>query len=147
MSALSIPSLSVNTTNGELNLSDLKGKNIVLYFYPKDNTPGCTIETKAFRDAHDEFAKKNAVIFGVSRDSLTSHDKFKTKCELPFELISDPDEQLCNHFGVMGEKSMFGKKYMGLIRSTFLIGPDGNVIKEWRKVKIKGHVAEVLDSL
>lgn len=138
---------TLETTNGNIKLSDYKGQKIVLYFYPKDNTPGCTSESKAFRDRYKEFEKNNTVILGVSRDSLQSHLKFKDKLNLPFELISDSDETLCNAFEVLGKKTMFGKIFNGLIRSTFLIDEKGKVIQEWRKVKISGHIDEVLKAV
>ena len=148
MSELSIPTFNLVATNlGDFTLSDYKGKNIVIYFYPKNNTPGCSIESRGFRNLFPEFEKNNTVIFGVSRDSLQSHEKFKNKLNLPFELITDSDEKLCNYFNILGEKKMFGKTFKGLIRSTFLINPDGKVVKEWRKVKIKGHAEDVLSSL
>ena len=128
-------------------LSDYSGKHIVIYFYPRDNTPGCTSEGEDFRDNFKIFTKKKTKIFGVSKDSLKSHDGFKDKFNFPFELISDPDEKICKLFDVIKEKSMYGKKYMGIERSTFLIGPDGKLLKEWRKVKVKGHVAEVISSI
>jgi len=128
-------------------LSALSGKKIVLYFYPKDSTPGCTTESQDFRDNYPEFKNLNAEVFGISRDSLTSHEKFKEKQSLPFELISDPEETLCQLFDVMKEKSMFGKKYMGIERSTFIIDEKGMLIFEQRKVKVKNHVKEVLEFL
>ena len=128
-------------------LSDYSGQHIVIYFYPRDNTPGCTSEGEDFRDNFKIFTKKKTKIFGVSKDSLKSHDGFKDKFNFPFELISDPDEKICKLFDVIKEKSMYGKKYMGIERSTFLIGPDGKLLKEWRKVKVKGHVAEVISSI
>ncbi len=137
----------VSTTGGDIKLSDFKGQKIVLYFYPKDNTPGCTSESKSFRDHVEEFKKNNTIIFGVSRDSLKSHLKFKEKFQLPFELISDADEKLCEHFSVLGKKTLFGKIFNGLIRSTFLIDEKGKVIREWRKVKVCGHVEEVLKAV
>lgn len=138
---------NVVTTRGTINLSEFKGQKIVLYFYPKDNTPGCSSESKSFRDHFDEFKKNNTVILGVSRDSLQSHLKFKEKLNLPFELISDTDETLCEYFNVLGRKTMFGKIFNGLTRSTFLIDEKGKVIREWRKVKVCGHVEEVLKAL
>ena len=134
---------------GEKNfvLSDYSGQHIVIYFYPRDNTPGCTSEGEDFRDNFKIFTKKKTKIFGVSKDSLKSHDGFKDKFNFPFELISDPDEKICKLFDVIKEKNMYGKKYMGIERSTFLIGPDGKLLKEWRKVKVKGHVAEVISSI
>lgn len=138
---------SLQTTAGPLRLSDFKGKKMVLYFYPKDNTSGCTQESKDFRDSFKEFKRLNTVILGISRDSLKSHDKFISDHCLPFTLISDPDESLCRLFDVMKEKSMYGKKYIGIERSTFIFDETGNLIKEWRNVKIPGHIAEVLQAL
>ena len=120
------------------------GSAVVLYFYPKDNTPGCTTEAMQFRDQHKDFVKAGAVVFGVSRDNMTSHDKFKTNLALPFELIADPDEAVCEQFGVMKMKNMYGKQVRGIERSTFVIGADGTLLREWRGVKVPGHVAEVL---
>lgn len=117
----------------------------VLYFYPKDNTPGCTTESLAFRDAHDAFQAANTTILGVSRDSMRSHEGFKSKLGLPFDLISDPEEALCLQFGVMKNKMMYGKQVRGIERSTFIIDADGNIVKEWRGVKVPDHVDEVLD--
>ena len=116
----------------------------MLYFYPKDNTPGCTNESKDFRDLHRRFRRRNTRVFGISRDSLKSHENFKAKQELPFELISDPDEELCRLFDVIKEKNMYGRKVMGIERSTFLIDEKGVLRQEWRKVKVKGHAEEVL---
>lgn len=138
---------SWQTTAGPLTLGDFKGKKIVLYFYPKDNTSGCTQESKDFRDSLKAFEQLNTVILGVSRDSLKSHDKFIRDHCLPFALISDPDESLCRLFEVIKEKSMYGKKYMGIERSTFILDETGVVIKEWRNVKVPGHVTEVLQAL
>ena len=132
------------TGEQEVNLRDLKGKNIIIYFYPKDNTPGCTTEGQNFRDLFKKFKKLNTVIYGVSRESIKSHEKFKKSQNFPFELISDPDEKICNLFDVIKEKSMYGRKYMGIDRSTFLIDANGKLRREWRKVKIPGHVEEVL---
>jgi peroxiredoxin Q/BCP len=117
----------------------------VLYFYPKDNTPGCTTESLAFRDAHDAFAAAHTTIVGVSRDSMRSHEGFKSKLGLPFELISDPEEALCLQFGVMKNKMMYGKQVRGIERSTFIIDADGKIVKEWRGVKVPDHVNEVLE--
>jgi peroxiredoxin Q/BCP len=128
-------------------LSDFKGKFLVIYFYPKDKTSGCTIESQNFRDLKNEFMKLNCEIVGVSRDSLRSHKSFIEKESLNFSLISDPDEDMCNAYEVMKEKSMYGKTYMGIERSTFLIDPAGILIKEWRKVKVPGHAQEVLEFL
>lgn len=144
---LSVPNIELISTNGPVNLAKLKGKNIVLYFYPKDSTPGCTTESKGFRDHHQEFEKHNTLVFGVSRDSLASHEKFKCKHDMPFELIVDDEEKLCKHFDVIGDKTFFGKIIRGIVRSTFLIDTKGNVIKEWRKVRVKGHVEAVLDEV
>lgn len=132
------------TTAGTQSLADYKGQNIVVYFYPKDNTSGCTQESKDFRDALKKFNKLNTVVLGVSRDSLKSHEKFIANHDLNFTLISDPDETFCNLFNVMKEKSMYGRKYMGIERSTFLFNDKGKLIKEWRNVKVPGHVQEVL---
>lgn len=132
------------TNEKTIQLSDLAGQNVVLYFYPKDNTPGCTTESQDFRDLQHEFSAANTVIFGISRDSLRSHENFKAKQELPFELISDPDELLCQQFDVIKEKNMFGKKHLGIERSTFLLDQTGVLRHEWRKVKVAGHAAEVL---
>ncbi len=143
-----IPSFSTILDDGtKLNSKDFDGKNIVIYFYPKDSTPGCTKEGEDFRDLHKEFIKSNAQIYGVSRDSIASHQKFKTKYKFPFHLISDEDESLCKIFGVIKEKNMYGRKYMGIERSTFLINDKGRLLSEWRKVKVKGHAQEVLDTL
>ena len=133
------------TSNKSLSLADFKGKNLIIYFYPKDNTPGCTQEGEDFRDLYKEFKKLKTEIYGVSRDSLKSHEGFKEKYKYPFELISDTEEKLCNLFDVIKEKNMYGKKYMGIERSTFLINKEGKLSAEWRKVKVNGHAAEVLD--
>ena len=134
---------------GELNFSlkDYVGKKVVLYFYPKDNTPGCTVESKDFRDLHPEFEQENTVILGVSRDNLNSHEKFKKKFNFSFELLSDTEESLCKKFDVIKEKNLYGRKYMGIERSTFLIGEDGKLKAEWRKVKVKNHATEVLEKI
>jgi len=126
-------------------LSELKGKNVVLYFYPKDNTPGCTKEGQGFRDRYGDFQAANAEVLGVSRDSVKSHDNFAQKYEFPFPLLSDKDETVCKAFDVIKEKNMYGRKVMGVERSTFVIDKDGNLAQEWRKVKVAGHVDEVLD--
>ena len=123
------------------------GKIVVLYFYPKDNTPGCTTEAMQFRDHHKDFVKAGAVVFGVSRDNMKSHDDFKEKLELPFELIADTEEKMCHMFGVVKNKIMYGKKVKGIERSTFLIGPDGVLVQEWRGLKVPGHVDEVLKAV
>ena len=143
-----IPSFSMILDDGsELKSKDFNGKNIVIYFYPKDSTPGCTKEGEDFRDLHKEFIKSNAQIYGISRDSIASHQKFKAKYKFPFHLISDEDESLCKIFDVIKEKNMYGRKYMGIERSTFLINDKGQLLSEWRKVKVKGHAQEVLDTL
>lgn len=135
------------STGGDFSLSSCRGRPVVLYFYPKDNTPGCTTEGGDFRDLYKAFTQAKAVIAGVSRDSLKSHAGFKAKMGFPFELISDPDEALCAQFGVMKMKNMYGKKVRGVERSTFLIGPDGTLAREWRGVKVPGHAAEVLEAV
>ena len=135
------------TGNKKFSLKEFTGKNIVLYFYPRDNTPGCTSESIDFRDNFKSFQKKNTLIFGISKDSLSSHEKFKEKFNFPFELLSDPEEKVCKVFDVIKEKNMYGKKYLGIERSTFLVDSKGKLKKEWRKVKIKGHVEEVLNSI
>lgn len=132
------------TSGKTFTLSDYKGKNLVLYFYPKDNTPGCTTEGIQFRESYPEFQKCNTEIFGISRDSLKSHEGFKAKLDMPFELISDPDETLCIMFDVMKMKNMYGKKVRGVERSTFVIDGSGTLVKEWRGVKVPSHVDEVL---
>jgi len=143
-----IPEFTCTTTAEEaLTLSSLKGKNIVIYFYPKDNTPGCTQEGQEFRDSYGEFQTANTEIFGVSRDSVRVHNGFKAKHDFPFALISDPDEALCKLFDVIKLKKLYGKEHMGIERSTFLINTDGVLTKEWRKVKVKNHVADVLASV
>lgn len=133
--------------NKKLELNSFHGSYLVVYFYPKDKTSGCTIESKDFRDFKNKFAKKNCKIVGVSRDSIKSHKSFVEKEELNFPLISDPEETMCNAYEVMKEKSMYGRKYMGIERSTFLIDPEGLLVKEWRGVKVPGHVEEVYNFL
>lgn len=135
------------TSDETIHLKSLRGKKVVIYFYPKDATAGCTTEGQNFRDLHTKFKRANAVVFGVSRDSLASHEKFKAKQSFPFELISDPEEALCQRFDVIKEKTLYGRKYMGIERSTFLIDEDGKLRGEWRKVKVKGHAQEVLDAV
>jgi len=135
------------TSDIEVSLSALKGSNVVIYFYPKDSTPGCTTEGQDFRNMHEEFKALDTVIFGVSRDKIRSHENFKAKQEFPFELITDPEEALCQLFDVIKEKNMYGKKHMGIERSTFLIDKEGVLRQEWRKVKVKGHVEEVLEAV
>jgi len=136
-----------STGNKILKLSDLKGKNIIIYFYPKDATPGCTIEGQNFRDNIRKFSSRNTIVLGVSRDKINSHEKFKKNQKFPFDLLSDEDETLCKIFDVIKEKNMYGKKFIGIERSTFLIDEKGILRKEWRKVKVKGHVEEVLTAL
>jgi peroxiredoxin Q/BCP len=133
------------STDGTFRLSDHAGHPVVLYFYPKDNTPGCTTEGAAFRDLHPKFRKAGAVVAGVSRDSMKSHENFKAKMEFPFPLISDPDEKLCKQFDVIRMKNMYGKQVRGIERSTFVIDARGNLAREWRKVKVPGHAEEVLE--
>ena len=132
------------TGDKTLSLSDFKGRHLVLYFYPRDNTPGCTREGQEFRDACSDFESAGADILGVSRDSLKAHENFKAKQEFPFDLLSDPDEELCRQFDVIKEKNMYGRKVIGIERSTFLIDKDGILRQEWRKVRVPGHVEAVL---
>ena len=139
--------LALVDENKELSFDNFQGSYLVIYFYPKDKTSGCTIESQDFRDYKNKFSKKNCKIVGVSRDSIKSHKSFIEKESLNFPLLSDPDETMCNAYGVMKEKSMYGRKYMGIERSTFLISPDGSLIKEWRGVKVPGHVEEVYEFL
>lgn len=140
-----VPNFSLPATGGKaVDLKGLRGSNVVIYFYPKDNTPGCTTESCDFGDLHSKFRRKKTIILGVSRDSLASHEKFKAKFEFPFDLLSDGDETLCRLFDVIREKNMYGKKVMGVVRSTFLIDATGKLRAEWRKVSVKGHAAEVL---
>ena len=135
------------TGDQDIRLKDLRGKNVVLYFYPKDSTPGCTTEGRDFSALHSKFKRANTVIFGVSRDSIASHEKFKEKQGFHFDLISDPDEVVCKKFDVIHEKSLYGRKFMGVVRSTFLIDADGKLRAEWRKVKVAGHAEEVLEAV
>ncbi|MBN8464934.1 thioredoxin-dependent thiol peroxidase [Corallococcus exiguus] len=142
------PGFSLPDQSGAtVSLSQFKGRHVVLYFYPKDATPGCTTEACDFRDEHSALVKAGAVVLGVSPDSVASHQKFATKQGLPFSLLADPDHALADAYGVWGEKSLYGRKFMGLIRATFLIGPDAKVVRVWPKVKVAGHVAEVLATL
>lgn len=143
-----IPKLAGATADGgTLKLADLQGKWTVLYFYPKDNTTGCTREAQDFRDLQPKFKRRGAQLVGVSRDSAKSHSNFAGKYELPFPLIADTDEQWCRTFDVIREKTLYGRKYLGVDRSTFLIDPDGKLAKEWRGVKVPGHAQAVLDSI
>ena len=145
---LTVPDVTLKMTGDQtINLTALKGKNIVLYFYPKDMTPGCTTEAKDFTADIQAFSKHNTIVLGVSRDNIAKHEKFKSKYDMALNLISDPDDQLGKHFKVISEKSLFGKTFLGVQRSTFLIDENGTVIQEWRKVKVKGHVAEVLQAV
>lgn len=131
---------------GSVTLGDLKGAPVVVYFYPKDNTPGCTTEAKDFRDLIGEFDKIGAKIIGISKDSVKKHDNFKAKHDLNFALASDADADVCEQFGAWGVKKMYGKEFEGIIRSTYLIGPDGKVAKAWPKVKVTGHAQDVLEA-
>ena len=143
-----IPELQLEMTGEKiLKSSDLKGKKVVLYFYPKDNTPGCTTESIEFQGLKDKFEKLNTKILGISRDSIKSHEKFKDKYDFSFDLISDESEEICKAFDVIKEKNMYGKKYLGIERSTFLIDEENILIAEWRKVKAKGHAQIVLDHI
>jgi peroxiredoxin Q/BCP len=142
-----LPDFEMHATGEQrFKLSAFAGHPFVLYFYPRDDTPGCTDEGLQFRELHDEFKKAGFAVFGVSRDTVASHEKFKKKMSFPFELLSDPDETVCNIFGVMKMKNMYGKKVRGIERSTFVIGKDGAIAKEWRGVKVPGHAQEVLDA-
>jgi len=142
-----VPDFTAPATGGDFTLSSLKGSKVVLYFYPKDNTPGCTTEALQFRDLHTKFKKAGAQIVGISRDSVRSHDNFKTKLELPFVLVSDADEALCTLFDVIKLKKMYGKQVRGIERSTFLLDASGVLRREWRGIKVPGHVDEVLEAV
>lgn len=135
------------TGEQDIALSDFMGKNVVLYFYPKDNTPGCTTEGQDFRDQINTFRRRNTVILGISRDSVKSHENFRQKQAFPFELLSDAEEKVCTLFNVIKEKNLYGRKMMGVERSTFLIDAQGVLAREWRKVKVPGHVDEVLEAV
>jgi peroxiredoxin Q/BCP len=140
-----VPNFSLPATGGKtLKLADFKGKNLVIYFYPKDSTPGCTTEGQDFRDRYDAFRAARTDILGVSRDGLKSHENFKEKHKFPFDLLADADESLCRAFDVIHEKNMYGRKVMGVVRSTFLIDGEGRLRREWRGVRVKGHADEVL---
>ncbi len=142
------PEFELQSDTGEtVKLSDLRGRAVVLYFYPKDDTPGCTTEACEFRDAYDVFRDRNAEVLGVSPDDVASHEKFKTKHELPFTLLADPNHEVAEKYGVWGEKNFAGKKYMGIKRSTFVIDPEGKVARAMMGIKPTGHASEVLDSL
>lgn len=141
-----LPAFKAEMTGGRtLQLADIKGKKTVFYFYPKDNTPGCTTEGEDFRDNYHKFKKIGVAVFGISRDSIKSHDGFKTKYKFPFDLISDEEEKMCEIFDVMKMKSLYGRKYRGVDRSTFVVDEKGVIIREWRNVKVPGHVQEVLE--
>jgi len=143
-----VPAFNLPATGEQkIRLSSLKGKNVILYFYPKDNTPGCTQEGQDFRDNIAKFKRQNCIILGVSRDTLKTHENFKTKHKFPFDLISDTEEELCKLFDVIKLKNLYGKKHLGIERSTFLINDKGVLKQEWRKVKVKGHVDEVLTAV
>ena len=140
-----IPAFSLPATGEQtIRSKDLRGKNVVLYFYPRDDTPGCTLEGNDFRRYHDKFLQLDTIVLGVSRDTIASHEKFKTKFGFPFDLLADTDEKLCKQFDVIKQKNMYGKKVKGIERSTFLIDGDGVLRQEWRKVKVDDHVSEVL---
>ena len=140
-----VPAFSLPSSSGKpWKLADAAGRKVVVYFYPKDNTSGCTRESVEFRDLHDAFRKAKAVVVGVSPDSVASHCRFRDKYEFPFELLSDEEKRVCELFGVWKEKSLYGRKYMGVERSTFLIDAAGVLRREWRKVKVDGHAEEVL---
>ena len=142
------PDFSATTDSGKtLNLSDLRGKPVVLYFYPKDDTSGCTAEACGFRDSLPNFAKVKAAVIGVSKDSVERHDKFKRKYGLTFPLVSDENGKICEKYGTWVEKSLYGRKYMGIERATFLIDKAGTVAKVWSKVKVRGHVDDVLQAV
>jgi thioredoxin-dependent peroxiredoxin len=140
-----VPNFKVTATGHlECGIADFLGKNIVLFFYPKDNTPVCTSEAKAFRDNYQEFNAAQTLVFGISRDTLTSHERFKTRLELPFELIADTHEELCQYFDVIKMKNFFGKQIRGIVRSTFILDKQGVVRHAWRKIKLAGHIQEVI---
>lgn len=146
MTGKPVPDFALPSTGGgTFRLSEHRGRTLVLYFYPKDDTPGCTTEGMQFRDLHTDFRRAGCEIFGVSRDSLRSHESFKAKLHFPFELLSDAGEQACSTFGVIRMKSMYGKKVRGIERSTFVVDGEGRVAREWRGVKVPGHAQEVLD--
>ena len=140
------PAFKADATNDQMvENSSFNGMNVVIYFYPKDSTPGCTTEGQNFRDLYEEFQANNTEIIGVSRESIKSHENFKEKQSFPFELLSDPDEKVCKAYDVMKLKSMYGREYIGVDRSTFIIDANSKLVKEWRGVKVKGHADEVLD--
>lgn len=145
MADAAVKDFSLPGTGGEFRLSRSKARTLVLYFYPKDNTPGCTNEGLQFRDLHQKFAKLGCEVYGISRDSLKSHQNFKAKMQFPFELLSDEDEKVCQQFGVIKMKNMYGKQVRGIERSTFVLDGEGRIAREWRGVKVPGHAQEVLD--
>ena len=147
MTRTAIEDFEAASTDGTFRLSDHRGHPVVLYFYPKDNTPGCTTEGAQFRDLHRKFAKHGAIVAGVSRDSLKSHARFRDKMGFPFPLLSDPEEALCSRFDVIRMKNMYGKQVRGIERSTFVIDREGKLACEWRKVKVEGHAKAVLDAV
>lgn len=143
-----VPRLKGTIDDGStLALADLRGEHCLVYFYPKDNTPGCTNEALAFRDRYPQFRARHCAIVGVSRDSVASHARFRARHELPFPLVADVDEAWCRAFGVLGEKTLYGRKFVGVIRSSFLIDPDGVLVAQWRNVKVPGHADAVLERL
>lgn len=142
-----VPAFVATSTQGDISAESLRGHYTVLFFYPRNNTPGCTTESQDFRDQHDAFKAANCRIVGISRDTLGSHQKVTEKLDLPYPLIADPTEELCELFGVMKLKNMYGRQVRGIERSTFLVNPDGVLVKEWRKVRVPGHVAEVLETV
>lgn len=142
-----IPAFSTTSTHGDISSDALRGRYTVLFFYPRNNTPGCTTESQDFRDQHDVFAEANCRIIGISRDTLKSHTGVTEKLALPYALIPDPEETLCQLFDVMKLKNMYGKQVRGIERSTFLIDPEGILVKEWRKVRVPGHVVDVLEAV
>ena len=146
MTNQTIQDFTLPSTSGKtFTLSEQRGKNLVIYFYPKDSTPGCTTQGQQFRDHYQDFQKANTEIVGISRDSLKSHENFKAKFEFPFELLSDSEELACHLFNVIKIKKMYGKEVRGIERSTFVINPNGELVREWRGVKVDGHIPEVLD--
>lgn len=142
------PDFTLSSDSGEsVTLSNLRGRPVVLYFYPRDDTPGCTVEACEFRDAWRDVEKAGAVVLGVSPDDVPSHRRFRTKFRLPFPLLADPDHRVAERYGVWGEKSMYGRKFLGILRTTFVIGPDGRIVEVFERVKPKGHAARVLEAL
>ncbi len=135
------------TGDQDLSLQDFSGRNLVIFFYPKDNTPGCTREGQDFRDLYEQFAAAGADVLGVSRDSVRTHENYRNKHGFPFHLLSDKDEALCKQFDVIKEKKLYGRTYMGIVRSTFLLGPDGVLLNEWRNIKVPGHAQTVLEAV